>query len=266
VSDDDAPHDAAADAPPADAVALDADDASLDGDAALAPDYRDIALAAIEYLDDTTDELGADVVASLMIYGDLKDEPRALEVAAGLRARLPSSELERYPGLLDAPVPAFSPSTLEGVTPSATTPDPFDDLGDDRASRCLEETFGCAFSDPCLDFVREDDRWGYVLTHQAVWLLFAELNECEAGIDVEERRHTFAANLVAAMRADPRASDLSYERLALLGHLGFASEVDPAWLELIVVAQTDEGCLPLRRGEPCHPHPTGVAVWALAHH
>jgi hypothetical protein len=237
-------------------------DATEDGAVDL---YGPTALAALDHLSTTDQEFGTDVVAAVQIYGELKGEPRASEVASSLRTRLRTSELERYPGLLDLPLPPLSPSTLEGLTPSDYPVDPFDDLGDDRASRCLEELFTCAPTMECLDFVRLDHRWGYVLTHQAVWLLFAEWTGCATEIDVDERRHTFAVNLVEAMRVDPRPTDLAFERIALIGHLGFADAIDPAWLDAIVDAQEPDGCLPLGGGEPCHPHPTAVAVWALAH-
>ncbi len=60
-------------------------------------------------------------------------------------------------------------------------------------------------------------------------------------------------------------ADLAFERMALLGHLGFPDAIDPVWLDSLVDAQQNDGCLPLGPGQPCHPHSTGVAVWALAH-
>jgi len=261
-----------ASAPPTDAAPPDGADAAAPDDAA--PDasidrYRPAALRALDYLETTEDEFGIDVVAAAQMYGDLTGEPRALDVATALRARLLTSELDRYPGLLDGPLPPLSLSSLDGVTASPAPPDPLDELADDRASRCLEEPLACTPSAECLAFVNLDDRWGYVLTHQAVWLLFAHWSACDdavfSAIDIDERRHTFAANLVREMQADPAPTDLAFERMALLGHLGFAAAIDPAWLDALVDAQQPNGCLPLGPGQPCHPHATGVAVWALAH-
>ena len=167
--------------------------------------------------------------------------------------------------LLDVDKSLFPASTLDGIAPSPTTPDPEDDLGDRRVVACLDEVLACAVGPECTDYLELDHRWGYVLTHQAVTLLFARWIGCPLDVDVDERRHTFAANLVAEMEADPTASDLAYERMAMLGHLGFAEAIDPAWIDALLDAQTPDGCFPLGPERPCHPHSTGVALWALAH-
>ncbi|MCB9596142.1 MAG: DUF4735 domain-containing protein [Sandaracinaceae bacterium] len=220
---------------------------------------------ALDYLEVTDAEMGVDVVIAMQIFGAVRDDARALEVAEARRDSPRPSDLERYGFLLDIDHPAFDAGTLDGLVPSATTPDPADVLEDGRVGICLEEVLACAVTAPCIDYLELDDRWGYVLTHQAVTLLFARWVGCDLDLDVEARRKTFAVNLVAEIRADPVPSDLFYERLAMLGHLGFASAMEPAWLESLLDSQDAQGCFPLGPELPCHPHPTGVALWALAH-
>lgn len=227
---------------------------------------RPAAERALDWLAATDSEMGVDVLAAMQIYGELADDPRALEVALARRDAPRPSDLERYGVLLEVDKSPFDPiATLEGATPSPTTPNPGDILDDDRVGRCIDEVITCSLTPECIDYVELDDRWGYVLTHQAVTLLIARWVGCPLDVDVEERRRTFAANLVAEMRADPTPSELAYERMAMLGHLGFASAIEPAWIDALLDAQTAEGCFPVRDGLPCHPHPTGVALWALAH-
>lgn len=234
-------------------------------DTAEADRLRPAVARALGYLDGTEDELGLDVVAALQIYGEERADPDALAVAERRRARLSAGELERYGVLLEVDKTVFPPSALDGIAPSGTTPDPEDDLGDRRVVQCLDEVIICTVSPECTEYLELDHRWGYVLTHQAVTLLFARWLGCPLDVDVDARRHTFAANLVAEMRADPAPSDLAYERMAMLGHLGFARAIEPAWVDALFEAQTDEGCFPLGPDRPCHPHSTGVALWTLAH-
>lgn len=228
--------------------------------------YRPAASAALDYLEHTDDELGLDVVVAIQVFSERTGDERAREVAELRRAGLRASDVERYGQLLEIDKPPFPPGSLDGVIPSAATPDPADTL-DDRVASCPEEVLSCRVTPECREFVELDDRWGYVLTHQAVWLIFHRWMGCSADVDVdvEERRRTFAANLVRELEADPRASDLHAERLAMLGHLGFAAEIEPAWVDALVSAQSPSGCFPASESVPCHPHPTGLALWSLAH-
>ncbi|MCA9604658.1 MAG: DUF4735 domain-containing protein [Myxococcales bacterium] len=221
---------------------------------------------ALDWLATTDVEMGVDTLVSMQVYGERRGDPRGLEVAA-LRRDAPSAgDLARYGRLLEIDKTPFPPGSLDGVAPSATRPNPLDTLDDDRIVQCLDEVLACDVSPTCIEYLELDDRWGYVLTHQAVTLVFARWVGCDlAPLDVEARRRTFAANLIAELEADPYAWDLFYERVAMLGELGFASAIDPAWFETILRAQTAEGCFSPMPGDPCHPHPTGVALWALAH-
>lgn len=221
---------------------------------------------ALEWLATTDAEMGVDVLVSMQVYGDLAGDPRAHEVAVLRRDAPGHAELARYGLLLDVDKPVLPEGSLDGVAPSPTRPNPLDALLDDGGIDCIDEVLACEVSEACLDHLELDDRWGYVLTHQAVPLVFAHWLGCDlAPLDVEARRRTIAANLIAETRADPYAWDLFYERVAMLGHLGFAEAIDPAWIDTILRAQTDEGCFSPMPGDPCHPHPTGVALWALAH-
>jgi hypothetical protein len=226
---------------------------------------QDVAGRALGYLETTDDELGLDVVVAVQVYGELTGDTRAGEVAARLEKRLRPKDVARYGVLLELPKPRLPPGSLHAAQPSPTVPDPGAALEEDWAQRCPSNVLRCQVDEACRAFVELNDQWGYVLTHQALWLVFAHWVSCETGVDVEERRRTLGASLLKATRTDPHPSELMMERLAMLGHLGFAAEITPAWIDTIVQAQRPEGCFPVDLEGPCHPHPTGVALWALAH-
>jgi len=98
-----------------------------------------------------------------------------------------------------------------------------------------------------------------------VWLLFAHWTECGLDLDVEALRHRYAARLLAEARSDPEPSDLFFERLAVLGSLGFGAAIEARWLDVLHASQQAEGCFPASAEIPCHPHPTALALWALGH-
>jgi hypothetical protein len=219
----------------------------------------------IEYLAITTDELGLDVVTSLQIYAAMRAHARAAEVAELRTATLRPTELERYGELLDIEKTPFPAGSIDDAAPDLAPPNPTDELEDDRSSRCLEEVLACEVASDCAEFLALEGRGGYVLTHQAAALLFARWTDCALPVDVDARRLAIAARLAAEMRADPIASELAYERLAMLGHLGFAGAIEPGWWTVLLESQRDEGCFAVAADRPCHPHPSGVALWALAH-
>jgi len=230
------------------------------------PEYAPAADRALDYLETTPDEIGADVVAAVQIFGARTGDARATSLAGALRARLGPAELERYGPILDSGKPLLPAATLDGATPSATEPNPAD--ADDRVSSCPEALISCAVPPECVELVTQDDRWGYVLTHQALWIVVDHWMECgasSAGIDILERRRTFGASLRRETEADAVVSDLYAERLAMLGELGFGSAIDPPWLDALVAAQEPDGCFPVNETVRCHPHPTGLALWALSH-
>jgi hypothetical protein len=129
---------------------------------------------------------------------------------------------------------------------------------------CPIEALGCVLSDACRAFA-DLEASGGILTHQAVWLLFAHWRGCALPIDLEPRARRYAGRLLAEARADAVPSDLFCERLALLGHLGFGAAIEPRWIEALLAAQQPEGCFPASATVRCHPHPTALALWALAH-
>lgn len=241
-------------------------DAGSSEDAAVSERVRRIERAgeaAIENLARTTDELGADVVLMLRVYARARGSARGLEVAALREAMLPPETRERFAVLLELE-PSRWPSASLVPAEDEVPPNPDDDLGDDRAWRCPEQVLQCELEARCVEFVELEGRGGFVLTHQAVALVFARWLDCSLPIDVEARRHAIATRLSAESYADPVASELAYERFAMLAELGFAAELDD-FVDLVLEAQREDGCFPLGPDLPCHPHATGVALWALAH-
>lgn len=209
--------------------------------------------------------MGMDVLAVVHSFGELADEPLAFEVVDARLEGIRPAERARFGRLLDVAKPPFPASTLEGVPPPTGRPEPSAALGDRRVQTCVEAMMECAVPPECLDYALLDS-WGYVLTHQAVWLLFAGWLDCALPVDAEALRHRYAARLVAEARFDPAPSDLFFERLGVLGHLGFGGAIEPEWVTSLREAQQREGCFPVGgEGPSCHPHPTALALWTLVH-
>ncbi len=232
------------------------------------PRLEAAASGALHYLAVTGDEFGLDVVIAVRIYGEAAGEHRAEAIARARQGTFSEAEQRLFAIPLGDRHPNYAAATLDGVTAPTGVPDPLQALDDDREQTCPMEALSCALSDPCLEYARMEDRWGYSLTHQALVYVFARWAECdlaELGLDVDARRAAIASRLVAEMRADPAAGDLAYERMAMLGHLGYASELRTEWIDALYLAQDPRGCFPVDALGPCHPHPTGLALWTLSH-
>lgn len=231
---------------------------------ACGPGRGELAAArALDYLETTHHEVGADVALALRIYGRERDDARAFMVAAHVESRLHPRELARYGVLFQIEPTVLSSAELDPRLASGAPPSPDDEH--DLIAPCLDEALACELSAACIEFVRERGRGGYVLTHQAVWLLFAHWMQCELPFDLERRRHEIAADLAVEMRHHPKPSELAYERMAMLAHLGFASAIEPEWIDAMLDVQDESGCWIFDEEVGCHPHPTAVALWTLAH-
>ena len=223
---------------------------------------RDPAAAlALEYLRTTKAETGVDVLVSVEVYGAWTGDPRAAEVVQQARARILPADLERYGALLGSVKPAFPDARASKLEPPITI-SPAADIPDDRSRTCPLEVLSCDASASCIEFASRDAS-GTALTHQALWLVFAHWRGCRLPIDVDGLRRRYAGRLLAEIRADPTPSDLFFERLALLATLGYASTIDPAWIEALRASQRPEGCFPADAAVACHPHPTALALWVL---
>jgi hypothetical protein len=238
------------------------------GDAAGPPSasaLEPVAAAALGYLESTNDELGIDVVVSLQIYAGARASTRAEALASMLTGGLRASDVERYGALLSLDKGGFPASLLDGVPASGAPVLPADTREDDLGVRCPLDALACRLDDACRAFVLEPDRGGYVATHQALLLLFWRWAGCPADAALEGGRRPLGARLVQETAADPSGGDLFLERLAMIGHLGFAAHIEDPWWEQLAAMQRPEGCFPASPTIPCHPHPTGLALWALAH-
>jgi hypothetical protein len=218
-------------------------------------------------LETTRTEFGLDVAIATQIVGELTGDARAARIVTARRASFHADEMQQLGRLFDLAKPILPEASITGVTASWTVPDPNMSLGSGGGAlinRCLADALECRLDEECRAFVGLDHQWGTVLTHQAVWVLFARWAGCSLEIDLEERRRTFGANLAKEMRADPVFTDLAAERLATLGHLGFGATIEPTWIAALLAAQQPDGCWRMGPGGPCHPHPTALALWALA--
>jgi hypothetical protein len=225
---------------------------------------------ALAWLGTAPTEYGVDALVMLDATGELLNDPGFHQVVVARTPEVKPSEIAIFGVLLDHPKPPFPPASLDGVAASSTVPDPEMPApttadGGNLIEACLEEALGCNPSADCLAFVGEEDRWGYVLTHQSVWLLLTRWMGCSVPIDVDARRLVFGANLVKETAADPSFRDLYAERLAMLGHIGFGAAIEPAWVDTLLAAQEPEGCWRVAPTNACSPHPTSLALLALAH-
>jgi uncharacterized protein DUF4735 len=234
------------------------------------PDWDDARSRALAWIEGAG-ELGIDALVFVDAAGKLAGDARAREVVTKRRATIPKKELARYEKLLDAPKPSFAIGTLEGVEPSASTPDstmpaPQDDKGNSIIEKCLGEAVACKASRACVDFASDKDRWGYVLAHQGAWLLLSHWSGCTPPVDVDELRSKIGASLVKETKvAGTLVNDLFVERLAILGALGFAKAYEGAWIEALRAAQDASGCWRVMPGQPCSAHTTALALLALEH-
>ncbi len=166
--------------------------------------------------------------------------------------------------LLGLPKPPFPPASAADLPAPPGVRDLGATDGDPRAGTCPVEALSCSVGEACLEFAARDTR-GKALTHQALWLVFAHWRGCKLPVDADALRLRYAARLLAEARADPVPSDLFFERLALLGQLGYAAAIEPRWIEALRASQRPQGCFPADRSSRCHPHPTALALWALGH-
>ena len=223
----------------------------------------------LAYLEKTPPPVSGDMIISLQIVGELTGDPRPKALAEKRRAHIDRDD-QRYARLFEVGKAPLASGSLEGVRPSQTEPDPAAPrarLEDGRtvASVCIADAVGCKADARCREFVTARDRWGYELTHQALWLMVWRWMSCPPDARAAARRRPIAASLVKESRADPAFSDLAVERVAFVSHLGFADAVDSAELRRIVAAQLPAGCWPKAPKGRCDTHTTSLALWALAH-
>jgi hypothetical protein len=223
-----------------------------------------VAGRALAYLRTTGDEAGVDALVAVEVYGELSGDSRAAGVVRATRRRVSPADLERFGALLGRAKPPFPQASAAELDAPPGAPDLGATDRDPRAGTCPVEALSCSFGDACLGFAARDT-WGKALTHQALWLVFAHWRGCKPPVDADALRRRYAARLAAEARADPVPSDLFFERLALLGHLGYGAAVEPAWIEALRASQQPEGCFPASPSARCHPHSTALALWALGH-
>src|SRR5690606_39038499 len=137
-----------------------------------------------------------------------------------------------------------------------------EDEAGELGQRCALEMLECRLDDACRAYVEADDQAGYALTHQAFVLVVARGRDCAPAIVLDARRGAIAARLRAEIARGGRVDDLYAERLAMLAQLG--GSLEPAWVDALLDAQQPEGCFPSDHDTRCHPHATGLALWALS--
>jgi uncharacterized protein DUF4735 len=233
------------------------------------PSFDDAFGRALGWLE-TAGELGVDTLVFAEAAGQVAEDSRASLLTTHRRGAIGADELAGYGKLLGRPKSAFPATSLDGVRPSdgepePTMPAPQTASGGSLIETCLRAAVACNFPAECVTFASAADRWGYVLAHQGTLLLLARWSGCSPPFEAEARRRSIGANLVKEASGASELDDLQLERLAVLGHLGFAQSYTPAWIEAVRAAQDDNGCWRVAPGQPCSAHATALALLVLAH-
>jgi hypothetical protein len=219
---------------------------------------------ALHYLATTRHEFGLDVAAITRVYAGRTNSAQATDIANQRLQAFSTDDLQQLSPLHLVEWTPMAPASVSWLRRLRTpTPPPEQIQDDDRVRTCIDSLRTCNASPDCVAFAKQP-AWGYILTHQALWLLMNEWLDCSAGVNTNDLRHQYAARLIAETAADPVASDLFFERLAMLAHLGFANEIRAEWIQTLVSSQHPDGCFPASIDTPCHPHPTALALWTLS--
>jgi len=221
---------------------------------------------ALDYLESTHDEFGGDVAVLLEVVAQLTGEPRAAAVATARRSTLPPDEREDLAPLFEIAKPILRrPGSAVGTGSAvAGSAAPSAEPIRTPIHRCLKAAIHCELTPACLATVEDRAAPGFEAAHPAVWLLFVRWRGCRAPIDLDAMQRDLVERLEAELKRDPTYSEVSLERVATLGQLGYGAEIDPLWEPTILGARSEQGCWGVTYGAPCHPHPTVLALWALA--
>lgn len=237
--------------------------------AAPARDHRARAEAALEkaleYLEKTREELSLDAVFLLRLVEGALPSTRAGAIAERSLAaakRDPTyplfAELVRGPRPPHPrrPLPAFA---IDGVpNPRQAFDEPFSDT-------CLKGALACRFAPGCRTYKTQLGQWGYVLTHQVLFFLFAREKKCAWDLDVDAWIARLSRAMLREHQSDPRFSDLFAERMGLGAYAGYEEFLREEWVREILEAQRPPGCWPWALGEAeCSDHATGMSAWVLA--
>lgn len=228
--------------------------------------------APLGYLLRTGDELGVDVALLLRVVGQLTGDSRASEVAEIRRLGFTDHEIGRLAPLftLELPVLAAAGPTIEPLPPPSLPPAPSPadrqtlDGRRANAATCLDRAAACELGPGCTDWATDPRFVGLELTHQAAWLLFVRWRRCPVEIELEDLQIRLAGRLLGELVNDHDYSETHLERVATLGHLGYGDRTEADWVRTVLAARSPAGCWGAKPGGPCHPHPTALALWALA--
>lgn len=221
---------------------------------------RESAVRAAAYLTRTEELVSVDVIVAMLVYAEVSRDDYVEERAMRRLRLLPESALAPFGVALgsDHSVVVEVTQVLETL---GEEPNPRFALSDDRDQLCPLAALACETSAECDEY-SGGAFWGYALTHQALELVFEHWAECAAA--PEPRASRLAARLRAEARFDPEPSDLMSERMAMLGQLGYAREIQSDWIDALLASQAPSGAFLWAAEDEAHPHPTGMALWAFA--
>lgn len=220
---------------------------------------------ALSWLDGSHDDLSVDSVFLLRLIQGAMPSSRAGALAErGLPAAQRDPTYRLFAELLESKRPPHPPRALPAAeVPGVPNPaQPFDEKFSDT---CLHGALACRFAPGCREYILRLGQWGYVLSHQVLFFLFAREKGCDLGVDLDGWLGRLAAAMLREHTVDRHFSDLYAERMALGAYAGFRELLRPAWIREVLRAQDPSGCWHWSaEREGCNDHTTGMAAWVLA--
>jgi membrane protease YdiL (CAAX protease family) len=231
----------------------------------LATEARGSLERALTFLERSRDELSVDAVFLLRLIEGALPGTRARAIA---EKGMPAAERDPTYGLfreiLQAPRRPHPRQALPHYVVGGN-PDPKQPFDEPFSDTCLKGALECRWAPGCREYQTKLGQWGYVLTHQVLFFVFAKEGRCAWDMDPDQYLGAFARAMLREHEAHPEWSDLFAERMGLGIHAGFREFLREEWIRTILGAQEPEGCWRWNSSRPeCSDHSTGMAAWVLA--
>jgi membrane protease YdiL (CAAX protease family) len=230
---------------------------------------RDKARAALDralgYLDKNVDELTVDVVFLLRLIDGALPGTRAAAIA---ERGMPAAKRDpTYPLFTDILRGARPPHTTRALPPLPPfgPPDIAQPLDQTFSDTCLNGALECRWAPGCREYKTQRKQWGYVLSHQVLFFVFAKEKKCPWDVDIDRSIEELSQAMFHEAKSNPRYTDLFAERIGLGAYAGYREFLQDAWIEETVRAQHDDGCWQFGLDDDsCNGHSTGMGAWVLA--
>ncbi|XP_001510516.1 UPF0764 protein C16orf89 homolog [Ornithorhynchus anatinus] len=133
-----------------------------------------------------------------------------------------------------------------------------DSFSEELSDSCMSFLLGtwqedgkpCIVTDTCRDLMTQPGTQGYMLSHQLLYFMLAEMKGCSDDLFLSGQyyKNNLCANMMKVNLAIENAGfqvpdrDLFMENIMFCGICGFSDFYKPHWLEIILTWQRPEGC------------------------